>query len=153
MAKDFVEGIKNGTKLLWLGRHGKRDGGILEVMRMTATQFVLARPSQPTYVVRIRRDSGFEVGGTMFCYKVTSIASPEEVAAYDAKEAQEKAEYEQRQTAEKLLKEKQQSLSDLFKDGAYVTTETHCSGFSVKLSGLTEEQVKTLAKLVENLRQ
>jgi hypothetical protein len=146
-----LEDIKKGTKV-WMGRHGDRDEGIWEVERITSSQFILTRASYAGKV-RIRRESGFEVGGHMFCFKITDIASPEEVTAYEAKEAREQAEYERQRAEEKALKEKTQQLSDLFKDGAYVTYESYHPGFAVKLSGLTEEQVKTLAELVKNLRQ
>lgn len=107
---------------------------------------------------RFRKENGIQMGRTMMSYHIASIATPEQIAAYEAKEAEAERVADQRAAHRQNLENKRKELESKFPDSNYVgvhqSQDSRCpegDSYEVRLLGLTEAQVRKLAELVKGL--
>ena len=141
--------IKVGNKV-WLGDSNYPcSGGIVEVTRLTNTLVIVGKGGEFDRYDRVKW--GGQKGGGMFSKTITGIATKEEIVAYDAEQLRKKNEDEQRQRRNNAREDKQRELSGLFGAQTYVCTDhngddSRPDTWSVTISGLTEDEVRTLAE-------
>lgn len=120
--------------------------GIKTVIRLTNT-LVIVGPSQWD---RYKKDGGYQMGkpGSIFTQYISGIASPEEIAKFQADKQHAQDVAERKLAQEKATQTTQDRLNALFKsesDYIYVNHVSKGEEFSLNITGLTEEQVEKMA--------
>jgi hypothetical protein len=159
-SKAFLEQLKPGDKV-WVGNGSySRNRGVQTVARLTNTIVYLLRHgcTQSTEFDTYNRQTGRQRANLMFRDYITGLATPEDVAKFEAEKAQEAETRKRNEEAKASADEKRKVLEGLFPDSNYVgvseSHDTRCPKgdcFEVRLLGLTENQVRKLAELAKEL--
>jgi hypothetical protein len=145
--------IKVGDRV-WLGRGSFPKSQLRPVVKVTATQIVVAWT--PTYSNRFRRDGGYRIGGGMLAEHITGIATKAECLEWDRKKAAAREAADKKKAAEAAIDKRRLELLGAFRsDNIQVAqeqwgTESERAGkWEVEVHYLSEEQVRELAKWLD----
>lgn len=157
---EYLKNIKVGDRV-WVGDSSyPRKDGIQTVSRLTNTLVILTRYGcdYSTEFDRYNRHTGYQTANLMWKAHISAVATPREVAAFEAEETKKAAESKTREEAKQALEAKIASLQSNFTDSNYIhVSQSHDSrlnggeGFDVRLYALTEVQIVKLAELVKGL--
>jgi hypothetical protein len=144
--------LKPGDRVL-IGRARYRENARIGVVaKVTSTQVVVGvKTSSAEYFTRHYLDYGRQVGGGMDCNYVLGVATPAQSAEWDSRVAKELHD----RAADKIETELRSALRDELQESfpKMSSPEIRVSfgndAWVVTLSGMSEDQVRALARLVD----
>jgi hypothetical protein len=143
--------IKAGDRA-WVGSHyGERNSGIRQVKKVTPTQIVIDwNNNGGSYVVRFKRDSGYEIAGGWFPKRITGIATKSECAKFDAEQLAAKLAREAKDKVEAARAALRTELEALFDTPVNISVDRNQDDtFRLEFCDLTADRIREIAKILK----
>lgn len=122
----------------------QKDLRIELVSKVTSTQIVLASNAGVGRMGRYRRMDGRPIGGGYLWAWITGIATPRQIAVYQAEQAAKDKERQDARKRQEAIDAKERQLASLFSKPFLASVRTDGDKFTVEFT-LTAAQVRRLA--------